>query len=354
MEDNFFNWLKHQKFTIILALFCAFIPLLFSNIGWSSESMESHSDVKFLLDHSFEIGNIFFIFITLVMLIRTGLLIDKDDGKSEKLYEYVKNIFGSNSKLARNGEKILFKRMQIGIGQFYYSWLCIWVIWLLMYICKFVYGVESEFFCNNAITFRYIIFFENILNIIGSFVFFFIYMVITISTVDIGSLSGDNKSTMHIAVIALMFIGFTYLSVDYFSTFICCPSRYANVQLGVRLVVGIIASISIMAVLGRLNSSYLDIPQWLVMCLYLYASVQVLYPFIADLNGADPLEKNVLGKVVYGISFGGKICLFLVIRWITQRRRFLFFLLHKANSLAESDEMLRKFNKSYDGCNVSE
>lgn len=348
MDDNFFDWLKHQKFTITLALICSFIPWLFSFEQVVDRlNRENGSPVlNFVLDHSFEVGNISFIFITLVMLIRTGLLIDKDDEKSERLYGYVRCVFGSNSKLARNSEKILFKRMQISIGQFYYSWLCIWIIWLLMYIGKFVYGIGNDFLCYDEEVSRYVAFFENVLNLMGSFVFFFIYMVITISTVNTGSLSGDNKSKMHTAVVALMFIGFTCLSVDYFSTFIGSPSIYENVQLGVRLVIGIIAAISIMAVLGRLNSSYLDIPQWLVMCLYLYASVQVLYPYMKD--------ADLLGKVVYSISFGGKICLFLIIRWIAQRKRFLFFLIHKANSLAESDEMLRKFNKSYDGCNVSE
>lgn len=352
MEDNFFDWLKRQKFTVTLALFCAFIPMLFS-IKWPWENLEKNPILQFLLEHSYEIGNVIFIFITLVMLIKTSLLMDKDSEKSERLYKYVKETFGSNSKFAKNGEKILFKRMQVSVGQFYYSWLCVWTIWLLLYISKFIYGVESEFITDSVITLRYITFFENVLNLMSSFVFFFIYMVITISTVNIGSLSGDNKSTMHSAVITLMFIGFVCLSVDYFSIFIGIPSYYANVQGGVGLAIGIIASISIMAVLGRLNSSYLDIPQWLVICLYLYASVQVLYPFMTSLNGVGSLEKNLLSKIVYGISFGGKVCLFLVIRWITLRNRFLFFLLHKANSMTESDEMLRKFNKTYDGCNIN-
>lgn len=353
MEDNFFDWLKHQKFTVILALICAFVPMVFTSIQWSWDDFGKNPILQFLLEHSYEIGNVIFIFVTLVMLIKTSLLMDKDSEKSEKLYKYVKDTFGSNSKFAQNGEKILFKRMQISVGQFYYSWLCIWTIWLLLYISKFIYGIESDLFCDSISTFRFITFFENILNLMGSFVFFFIYMVITISTVNIGSLSGDNKSTMHSAVITLMFIGFVCLSVDYFSTFIALPSKYENVQYGVGLVIGIIASISLMAVLGRLNSSYLDIPQWLVVCLYLYASVQVLYPFMRNLDGVDSQGENLLGKVVYVISFGGKVCLFLVIRWITLRKRFLFFLLHKANSMVESDEMLRKFNKTYDGCNVN-
>ena len=51
---------------------------------------------------------------------------------------------------------------------------------------------------------------------------------------------------------------------------------YQEIQYGLRLVISIVGCISLMAVLGRLNTNYLNIPQWMMFALYLYAAVQML------------------------------------------------------------------------------
>lgn len=49
-------------------------------------------------------------------------------------------------------------------------------------------------------------------------------------------------------------------------------------------------------------------------------------------------------------AFIGKGFLTLVLFWINRKNRFLFFLIHKANTLSDSEVMLRIFNKYYEGC----
>lgn len=49
-------------------------------------------------------------------------------------------------------------------------------------------------------------------------------------------------------------------------------------------------------------------------------------------------------------AFLGKGFLILVLFWINRKNRFLFFLIHKANTLSDSEVMLRIFNKYYEGC----
>ena len=54
-------------------------------------------------------------------------------------------------------------------------------------------------------------------------------------------------------------------------------------------------------------------------------------------------------KTMYAFSFFGKVCLLLMIRWIAKQKRFLFFLVQKANCMSESSFMLRDFYKIYEG-----
>lgn len=354
-KDSFSYWLRHQKFMVTLSVLCACLPLLLGTIA-------KIGHVEFLKGNTDYVNNgfnILFVLVTLFMLARSSFLINKDTDKSIRLYKYVRDKIGGNSRLYNYGEDVLFHRMDLSLRQFYYSWLVIWVIWLIMYVGKLIYKIE--FGAGNIHTFQNECFFENTLNIINSFVMFFIYMVITISTVGV-SYSGNNQSQMHTAVIFLIFLGICCILADYYSTFLSIDYegqlKYYKFQFGIHIFIGIIACMSMMAVLGRLNSSFLDIPQWLIVSLYFYAAIQMLYPFtlLEDyMHRIELQSKTLYGyfqvviQALYFFAFIGKICLFLVIRWIMQRKRFLFFLIHKAHSLAESDDMLEEFNRYYEG-----
>lgn len=82
--------------------------------------------------------------------------------------------------------------------------------------------------------------------------------------------------------------------------------------------------------------------------LYLYEAVQMLYPLAYDRNIQIPYQKGI-EKTMYAFSFFGKVCLLLMIRWIAKQKRFLFFLVQKANCMSESSFMLRDFYKIYEG-----
>lgn len=146
-----------------------------------------------------------------------------------------------------------------------------------------------------------------------------------------------------------------YFPVDFLSIFLKpeFAKTYDVIQFYLRVIVGIVATVSLMGVLGRLNSSFLNIPQSLIICLYVYASVQMLYPVIYE----NMQNQSVLTEVynvklmkytVYIVAFAGKVCLFFVLRWIIQKRRFMFFVIHKAHTFIESEDMLKKFNRFID------
>lgn len=356
-SDNFYDWVRHEKFAIGLALFCAFCPLLASP-KWEFKCLTEADKFSFLwylkeiLDngHHYQIINIVFIFIILFLFTRMKIVPDRSDDKVEKLHKYVKDTFGENSTLARNTPAELFDRISIGVRQFYFLWIFVWIVWLIMYIIEFIYAIvilPLHEFQQYELTIVHNLF-ENSLNLISSFLLFFIYMDITISTVRVGTLTDNGRNTMYIGSAILVLIGTIFFTIDIFSLFLPSDS-YHLTQFFLRLFIGVIASMSMMAVLGRLNASFLKIPQPFIMCLYWYATVQMLYPLTYAEKTCHPYSE-LLNNVLNISAFLGKGCLILVLQWITKENRFLFFLIHKANSLSDSDSMLRRFNKYYKGC----
>lgn len=364
-KDSFYGWVKGNKYLIYLSVFCALMPLMAEQLIGLSGTFFIQKDswtISYLssaLLHQipFQFVNILFITYALYKLAKMKFLQIEESEKERKLHEYVTDIFGENSTLARNTSNDLFRRINTGIKQFYYSWVCVWVIWLVMYIVKTVYTfycINQELVCkcsNYEVLFQINNFLENSLNMLGSFVLFFIYMDITVSTVNVGALTGKGRSNIQVGVFFMIIVGSFIGFVDLFSIVGCAD--YDRTQFFLRLFIGIIASTSIITVLGRLNTSYLKIPQSLMMSLYLYATVQMLYPLVYTTNNGDYYAKFITPEITIGLNslaFCGKVALLLVLLWIAKNNRFMFFLLHKANSLSDSTSMLRRFNKYYEGC----
>lgn len=304
-----------------------------------------------------------------MLLAKINLLIDNDEEKTGKLFGYVKDVFGENSTLAQYEPKDLFDRLRIGIQQFYFSWIAVWTIWLALYIMKFVLCIYNEHLKQSALVaaigsgdeqiVRLGNLLENSLNLLNSFIILFIYFVITIATVRAKALANTNLRSMCICFCFIVLLGILYFTVDIFSMFSLNTADYNALQFKIRFLIGIVATISLMALLGRFNTNYLNIPQWLMMCMYLYAAIQMLYPYMYSQNTTDVSQNAInssqrphseMSQVLFAVAFMGKIGLFFVLRWIAQRKRFLFFLLHKGHTLSDANAMLRKFNKDYEGC----
>lgn len=344
--DSFWGWVRKEKFSVYFSLSIFIIP-------YACKLLNLVNDGK-VFDISFEliydICHVIFILISLIMLVNSVFLMDVNgEGNKFRLFSYVKEIFGENSNIVKNGQDGLFKIVEVTIRQFYYSWIAVWCIWLLMYVNNLVYYIYSYACSIDEVLFRYKCFCENILNLSNSFVLFFIYFVITVSSVNV-STNERSRSQLHTGVIVLIFLGMVYFSIDYQAIFTSIFSQefYSILQFYLRIVVGISATVALMGVLGRLNSSFLNIPQGLIICLYVYASLQMIYPMIYENSNGVGLfhgSTHIVRHGLYILAFAGKVCLFFVIRWIIQKRRFIFFVIHKAHSLAESENMLKKFNR---------
>jgi hypothetical protein len=358
MEETlqFKEWIKKQRYTILLAIFCACLPVGMEIVRhWNANILKIIN-----IDYLYNICNITFILISLFLLGNLKFLLTNDNGdKSRRLHDYVKEQFGDNSSLYKEGANELFARMEKAFRQFYYSWLIVWGIWLVMYIEKFIYTLELPHISETA-TYTHTLL-SNTLNLANSFLLFFIYMVITISTVNRKKIPGHNLKQMNQGIFLMFFFGAGCFLLDFYSYFISdnplSENYYYLIQLIVQSFIALLGCISLMAVLGRLNSSFLDIPQWMILTLYFYAAIQMFYPldllkdWTLQENASSSMASylNMASKGIYILAFFGKIILLLAMLWTMRQKRFLFFLTRKAHTLAESDDMLAEFDRSYNG-----
>lgn len=428
---DFGSWLYIHRYRIILSMVIPLIPFLLES-DWAilkpdkninSISIWIYEQIYYNIN---QVVTVVFIIITFIILAKSTRLLSKDNKKEMILHQYAREKFGADSKLVQNKATDLYNRIRIGIEQFYFSWLAVWVVWLLLYTLKFIFatyifnmfrGKICDDLSEHSI-FRLSCLFENSLNLLNSFILLFIYLVITTSTVRVGSLTDDGRKTMHAGVCIFLLVGMGCFFTDAFSlSKDINPESYQLIQHVLRLIIGIFGCISLMAVLGRLNTNFLNIPQWMMFTLYLYAAVQMFYPFSYDSYYKSPLyrekgntERNIeahstvfenfnadniyfinnktkdskatniapsiqkremppmafsqkekqhdqdiftkaITRFLYFYALIGKGCLCLVLCWVNQKNRFLFFLIHKANTLSDSEVMLQRFNQYYENNN---
>lgn len=428
--SEFGEWLIQEKYNIFLVLFAAVLPLILNmDIDFLRPSEDTGNNslgwiYKQIYRSGANVANIIFIFITLICLARSILLLEKDEDKKVALHKYVRMQFGENCTLAQNTSDDLYNRISKGVEQFYFSWLAVWSVWLLLYVAVFIFNVYKEnLFCGTDIYlsgftfFRVECFIENTLNLINSLILLFIYLVITVSTVNVGNLANNSRRMMYIGICLFILVATGCQITDLFSLSDMIDAQmYDDIQVSLRIIIGLTAAISLMAVLGRLNTNFLNIPQWMMLSLYLYAGIQMLYPITYNpyytskdavkyqyntdhaitfsvsgkpeswkacgckeqivrkksvMSGAEVkpdvslrtrnntqhingMEMKRIPELIEPIqnlyAFLGKGFLILVLFWINRKNRFLFFLIHKANTLSDSEVMLRIFNKYYEGC----
>lgn len=316
-NENFFKWLFKQKLDLLVAII-SMMPML-------SKVFVYHIPFELLV----YITNLLFSILVIGVIIKHNIIIDDNKKNKSKLYQYAINEFGSRWVFLDNGQKSFFKRMNLSIKQFYYSLILVWTIWSILYVEKIICFLFQAKFISI-----YDSIFGDIMNLTNSIAIFFMYMVITIPTVKVTNFPSkyNKRMEMFVGMLILIFIGVCCILVDQYSAII----YNETVQTYARVLIGVIACISFMAFLGRLNSSFLNIPQPIIMCLYLYAALQLAYPVV------DP---NSI--VFYLLAFIGKIFFYSVIIWILQKDRFLFFLINKAHAMSEADDMLKTFNRLY-------
>lgn len=237
-----------------------------------------------------------------------------------------------NSEEDRQERWMLFKEgANKASRQFSVFWLLLWLVWLCLYI---TFGIKETFEANEIIWVSVI---ENLFNNANTLMIVFLFLTVTISTSRIPIITWIRWS--------LLVIIFSLIEIVLINIF---ENHRYEIEFGLRYLTGGIASIVLMAFLGRLGSKFLNIPLGVFLIFYFYVLVQFMYPFFnyteVQLINSDHSSWNMTLKVEYlhfGLSFFAlivKAILFLVITWLLQTGKILFFVIQESSLNFKRDD----------------
>jgi hypothetical protein len=107
---------------------------------------------------------------------------------------------------------------------------------------------------------------------------------------------------------------------------------------------GIAGATALALFVGRLDSKFINAPVWVIGLLYIYASIQPLYPVINPVPVIN--EDKISGAVLTNAAFFLKIILFLFVNWLLESGRILFYFVRVRSLNAQVDGDWQKFAKA--------
>lgn len=328
MFDELINWIKKDKFNILLTLFAAILPVA---ISWLVNSHHIPFSLVIEPKENYLIHTVF-VFSTIIVLIRNFWSIHMElTEKDEKIKSYIAK--DCNIKLFCNELESSFKVVRITIWQFYIAWIIVWLLWLIYYLGNFFFsinGVEVKAFCDT-------------LDFMTSTVIFAIYLILATVTVDMKKRLKNNIAYFYGVVLWILIFVLWIVGVFMSNTYYGLISTNEAENL-VNLLLSLYSTITFTLVLGKINSNYLQIPKLFLWMLYLYAIIQAYHPFISDGYHIGVVGKT-LNIIFPYITLMGKIFLILTLCWISNKRRFLFFVIQKSVSIDETPVRLNELNK---------
>lgn len=367
MFENLFNFIKRQKANIIITMLGGLLPTV---LNWIKVFIDRSSTTRpwWLIEpqQNYLFQSIF-VLITLYVLIQVRRFVMQDLKNSEELIkDYIKKNCGIKIFNPKKTVNSAFRTVQETVSQFFYAWLAVWLMWLIYYGGGFLLSFSSKSIecfccCNNCIdTFcdlgctckQYVsgsslsnnktlmATYQYIFDFLNSTAIFAIYIILTNVTVNYK----ERVKSAYIylePILAWMVVFIIFIAGLLMESYV--PNHlFAKIM---PFYVGVISTITLVLVLGKMNSTYLKVPRIFMFVLYIYALIQLYIPF-KDLLVVDNCWFSTSIKIVLPyITLLGKIVLMLTICWIAVQRRFLFFVIHRSTTIDRTDELLSELNK---------
>ena len=346
MFNNTKVFFKKQKANIIITLLGGLIPLFISGIF---EVIKANS-LSYLLDINHwkispQTNFVFqslFILLTLYVFIQVRRFVITDIKESkEQIKQYIKKNCGLKIYDREQTPESAFQTVQITVSQFFYAWLAVWLMWLIYYGGElFIFSLKSTWTLVDVDMLMTT--YQHIFDFLNSTAMFAIYIVLTSVTANRKKRTdNDNIYLESILVWVVLFIifmaGIIIENVD---------QNHLLAQI-MPFYVSIISTITFVLVLGKMNSTYLKVPPFFMLVLYIYAIIQLYIPFgnKGYLEIRDFWFQSFVIFILPYITLFGKIVLMLTICWIAVQRRFLFFVIHRSTTIDRTDELLSELNK---------
>ena len=346
-QSNYIDWLWNERYQVSVTVFAALLPVIVETIiRFNTGNQCPCCPVSHVLEDCGRYGvcrnylfQAIFILVTLFVLINNKR---KTDDTLRDNKELIANYIERNTllRIRKCDEKYLaFNVVSVITRQFYVMWIVVWLLWLIYYVGKFsmCFAPQLEVPCLGRYDFSSSVF-EQVFDFLSTAAMFGIYLILNTVTTQFEKRSQKNYGLWNgLLFLALLFaIWLSLLLVE--SNLVVGKLEYST------LFVSVFSTITFVMVLGKLNSNYLQIPPLFLIVMYLYAIIQVYVPFKAPDDSICHLD---LRKIPDDISLIfpyatliGKLFVMLTLCWIVDKKRLIFFIIHKSAALDETPILL--------------
>lgn len=340
----FGDWLKSDFGNIYLKVIVGLVLIYGFNLILLIFNIEGHRAIFRLISIVIQLV---FIFVVIFSTLKFKKFAFKADSLiSDKEFIYAKRLtLYSPFELPPQNEKRLieywnrFKELANKVSnQFGYWWLGIWVSWGGLYG---MYGLQHIIGVYYMLETSVI---ENFLSNLNTLFSLFLFLTLTISTSRL-----SKKFWFNWIFFVVLISGFEYLILK------TLPNYEYQIGFWSKLIFGFLGSVSLMIVIGRLTSKFINIPLWIIMLLYIYAAIQALYPFFYYIKFTPTLQlakdRNYVFTVemsysLYFIMFFAlilKSLFFLIVTWILKTGRILFFIVEESSLNFSREDNFKDF-----------
>ena len=348
MIEKFRLFFREQKANILVTILGGLVPLFVGGIisAFGSEQ-PTNAIAKIFCDKEFWkisprenfVLQSIFILITLYVLIQVRKFVIGDlESSEEQIKQYIKKncglkIFDQNSTI-----NYAYRTVQGTVSQFFCAWLAVWLMWLIYYGGGLFFsslGTDSR--CGG---FFWLTTFQHIFDFLNSTALFAIYIILTSVTVNRKKRTNNDNSILESVLVWVV------LFIVFMAGIIIENFEHNHLMAEIMpFYVSTISTVTFVLVLGKMNSTYLQIPPFFMFVLYLYALIQLYIPFRDLCVVGNCWFNNFIEYVLPYLTLFGKFILMLTICWIAVQRRFLFFVIHRSTTIDRTDELLSELNK---------
>lgn len=332
-QNNYFDWLKNEGWSIGAIIFTAILPPIISAIiehflsTGSKCGCSPHSSRHFHSLVEFEsLFQAIFIIVALAVLISNMRKTSKMLKDNRKLFaNYIEH--NTNRRIRRCDEKDFSVTVVTDIAkQFYVTWIIVWILWLIYYLGAYFLEI---FMADHNVVLTY----KQVFDFFNSIAMFSIYLILSCMTTKREERADDSNALWY----GVMFL---VLLTTVWLTLICSEDgERSKAYQYCQLLTSVFSTISFVLVLGKLNSNYLQIPSFFLLAMYIYAIVQAYIPF-AGCGG----RVSVIGQAIQAIqpyaTLFGKLFVMLTLCWIVDKKRLVFFIIHESTALEETPALL--------------
>lgn len=338
-DSPYWHWLWTERYQISVTVFAALLPVIVNLISGMSNggNVTPHNTSDNLFVNNNNLFQAIFVFMTLFVLIY-NMRKTKEclTNNKELIANYIER--NTNRHIRNCKEKyIAFDIVSDISRQFYWMWIIVWSLWLIYYVGKTMWNLG----CNNNETAFWI--FGQVFDFLSTAAMYGIYLILNTVTTKFELRSQKNYGLWYGAILLLLLFAIwisliTIVGTSWFH-FSVQARQYSE------LFISAFSTISFVLVLGKLNSNYLQIPPLFLFMMYLYAIVQAYVPFnpvnFENIKNNDlDASFKVIGLVMPYATLIGKLFVMLTLCWIVDKKRLIFFIIHKSAALEETPVLL--------------